>query len=649
MGGDPPGCPVWGGVAPFQVPGWSALVARLARVVPRCRIARAELCGYKRGRPRFPGSSARAFLVPGRAGLGFSARGAPATPVTMSDPQVPGGEGADDLLLEEEEEVIVDDVPVSATAAECFLASSSEEEDDRVTVCVAPEGAPGGLSSVCSGTTAPSGGGQPRVAAASAPTPPAARMAPVAGAGAALPQDGVAGVSDGRGGTPAGTAGQDGAGARPVDVSAAAGSGSTRAALVVPTSGPGGGDALPAVPRTLGGQEVSTPMAVDSGSYSGRVPALLLPPRPRAPPAPARLPVGHPPAPSILPGPARVAPLGGCVAVAAGQPALSMSDLVARVRGLTVQEAMESDGRMRVDFHLPHPRGESSRRVKVDPSWERELMRLVNQPNAVRVEHHWILSQPDDRHAQLWRTRVGRGEVYLDPAFGVCDLIAPALPREVDYPASDRGIASAAAPVAFGETVGDTGRYPDFDYYSGVPPYLSLTAPYPPMAGLKSASSWRRNHGVMADAFRTDITCALQTGNGRAPVYTPVRPPLWQEGWEPAPAFRFDTGSCLRYFGSVLASRPVHPLQGTFTLEVTLGQAFSFLLSVRRQGRLFHLPTGVRRHIAQLGVDLIAAKTGLAWEFEALLAVHDAVNWAGVLALPPYRDPQAGATPLPRH
>ena len=244
---------------------------------------------------------------------------------------------------------------------------------------------------------------------------------------------------------------------------------------------------------------------------------------------------------------------------------------------------------------------------------------------------------------------MGRGEIYLDPAFGVCDLIAPALPREVDYPASARGIAAAAEPVAFGETVGSTGRYPDFDYYPGVPPYLSLTAPYPPMAGLNSASSWRRNHGVMADAFRTDITCALQTGNGRAPVYTPVRPPLWQEGWEPAPAFRFDTGSCLRYFGSVLASRPVHPLQGTFTLEVTLGQASSFLLSVRRQGRLFHLPTGVRRHIAQLGVDLIAAKTGLAREFEALLAVHDAVNWAGVLALPPYRDPQAGASPLPRH
>lgn len=62
------------------------------------------------------------------------------------------------------------------------------------------------------------------------------------------------------------------------------------------------------------------------------------------------------------------------------------------------------------------------------------------------------------------------------------------------------------------------------------------------MSGLKSASSWRRNHGIMADALRTDITCALPTSNGRAPVYTLVRPLGWQEEWEHAPAFRFDNG-----------------------------------------------------------------------------------------------------------
>lgn len=89
----------------------------------------------------------------------------------------------------------------------------------------------------------------------------------------------------------------------------------------------------------------------------------------------------------------------------------------------------------------------------------------------------------------------------------------------------------------------------------------------------------------------------------------------------------------------MLAARPVHPRQGVFTLVVTLGQDSSFPLSARRQGRLFHIPTGVRRHIGELGVDAIDAKTGMARELEPLLAVQDAVNWAGVLALPPFRDP----------
>lgn len=132
------------------------------------------------------------------------------------------------------------------------------------------------------------------------------------------------------------------------------------------------------------------------------------------------------------------------------------------------------------------------------------------------------------------------------------------------------------------------------------------------MPGLNFASSWRRIHGVMADAFRTDITCALQTGNGRAPVYTLVRPPGWQDGREPAPASRSDTSPCLLYFGKVLAARPLHVLQGVFALEVTLEQVSSFLLSARRQDRLFHLPRGVLRHIGKLGAHAIAGRTGLA-------------------------------------
>lgn len=141
----------------------------------------------------------------------------------------------------------------------------------------------------------------------------------------------------------------------------------------------------------------------------------------------------------------------------------------------------------------------------------------------------------------------------------------------------------------------------------------------------------------------------MQTGNARAPVYTLVRPPGWQEAWEPAPAFRLDTGPCLRYFGSVLAGRPVQALQGVFTLGVTLGQVSAFLLSARRRGWLFYLPKCVRRHIRELGIEAIAERTGLSRELEALLAVHDAVKWSAVLTLPPFQVPQAGVLPMPRH
>lgn len=132
-------------------------------------------------------------------------------------------------------------------------------------------------------------------------------------------------------------------------------------------------------------------------------------------------------------------------------------------------------------------------------------------------------------------------------------------------------------------------------------------------------------------------------------MYILLRPSGWQKGWEPAPASRFDTGPCLRCFGIVSASRPVHVLQGVFTLKIILGQASAFLLSARRQGRLFRLPTGVRRHIGNTGVNAIAEQTGMARELEALLAVNDAVNWSAVSTLPPFREPQAGALPLPRY
>lgn len=150
----------------------------------------------------------------------------------------------------------------------------------------------------------------------------------------------------------------------------------------------------------------------------------------------------------------------------------------------------------------------------------------------------------------------------IPPGFGRCDLAAPALPHEGYYPGAARGIVASQEPVAFGTPVPSSGRLPGWDSYPGDPTYLALAGPFPPMAGMKSASSWRRNHGIVANGMRTDITSALQTGNGRSPVHSLPRPPGWQEGWEPAPTFRFATGPCLRYFGSVLAGCPVHVLQG---------------------------------------------------------------------------------------
>lgn len=58
--------------------------------------------------------------------------------------------------------------------------------------------------------------------------------------------------------------------------------------------------------------------------------------------------------------------MDGGVAVAVGAPTMSVPDLVAPVRGLTVKEPMASAGRRLVDFHPPGYSGGSSRPVKLD-------------------------------------------------------------------------------------------------------------------------------------------------------------------------------------------------------------------------------------------------------------------------------------------
>lgn len=153
----------------------------------------------------------------------------------------------------------------------------------------------------------------------------------------------------------------------------------------------------------------------------------------------------------------------------------------------------------------------------------------------------------------------------------------------------------------------------------------------------------------MPDSFRTDTTSALQTGNGRVPLFTVVRPPEWATKLEPSPTSRFDTGPCHRYFGSVLVERQEHALQGVLTLEVTLVQVSAVLQAARRQSRLFSLPLGVRRHVHLLVVEAVSTGTGLSRELAALLAVKDTVKWASVLNHPPYRRPRAGASAHTRH
>lgn len=128
----------------------------------------------------------------GVAGCGSIARGPPAAlDFTMTDSQVPRDEN--DFLVEEEME---DDAADASAPAQHYATSLSEDGEEDVTVRVSAASPSGGLSFLCSGTTASSAGGLPRVTKP-LPSPSAAPMATVAGAGAALSQDGPAGGGGG--------------------------------------------------------------------------------------------------------------------------------------------------------------------------------------------------------------------------------------------------------------------------------------------------------------------------------------------------------------------------------------------------------------------------------------------------------------------
>lgn len=74
---------------------------------------------------------------------------------------------------------------------------------------------------------------------------------------------------------------------------------------------------------------------------------------------------------------------------------MSISELVARVRGLSVRPPMEMGSQMLIEVH-PEGGGVAggsragifSRPVALDHCWERELARVMAHPDSVRVEHH---------------------------------------------------------------------------------------------------------------------------------------------------------------------------------------------------------------------------------------------------------------------
>ncbi|GAB0497121.1 hypothetical protein MMPV_008444 [Pyropia vietnamensis] len=348
-----------------------------------------------------------------------------------------------------------------------------------------------------------------------------------------------------------------------------------------------------------------SPMMVDrSGDAPVGGRGLLLPPRPlgippttgttASSPSPAAAAGG--PMGARLPGPATEPPLTRRAVAPAGAAtawmpvpetqAVPLADLVAQVRLLPLPVPVGEGGTLEVgpvpdesDSSGVSPSGPSHGvfRVELDPSWRSELERVIARPSDVRVEHHWILAQPPERHELLWNTRVARAITpVIPPRYGVCDLVAPSLPGERDYPTAARAVAATCAPVRFGCPVAGTQRLPGLDYYAKEPPYLKVVPPLPPMSGMKTAASWRRNHGIIADAMRTDVS--------------------------------------------------------------------AFLLSARRQGRLFHLPDGVRRHVTELGIEAVTEQSGLRTELEGLLAVHDAsVAGLGIPVVP--ADPNQAFAP----
>lgn len=375
-------------------------------VCPGAWVERVRRCVWRRWPGPYPSSgsavlevayiSAGACASPGRRGMsavrccrrcGPIVREIPAASAfNMAYPEV--SREVNDLLVEEDLED--DEAVPSLSAWPSYLASSphvdaADGNPPRAATSSVPSARPsGGLMSVCCGTTAPSVGGQPRVAEP-LPPPPAARLGASAGAGGGLSQDGPAG---GDGGLAPGV----GVGNSP---SVMAGKGEPCPLLaVVPATVaadvPSGSEAawggpleslpvakeplvtgvLPAVPRVPVVQDAPSPVAVDGGGYSGRGAALLLPPRPRAA-VPVQVPAGLPPVPAVLPGPARIAPLGGGGAVTVGAPPFSVPDMVARVRRLSVKAPMDLTGRMLVDFHPLVYRGGTSRTVSLDPCWER--------------------------------------------------------------------------------------------------------------------------------------------------------------------------------------------------------------------------------------------------------------------------------------
>lgn len=196
---------------------------------------------------------------------------------------------------------------------------------------------------------------------------------------------------------------------------------------------------------------------------------------------------------------------------------MSVADLASRVRRLSVRPPMASESRMMIGVHPEEGgvtgasrAGRYSRPVALDACWDRELARVVANPDAVRVEHHWVLALPDGRHAGIWRHRVVRaGPVTLSPFFRLCDLAIPAMEAGRGLSHFCSGVAACNPAVGFGQPVPGTNRYPGLYLFLESPPYLFLTGPFPPLTGLKSAASWRLNHGVFGVPFRVDIRSAL--------------------------------------------------------------------------------------------------------------------------------------------